>query len=251
MKPKAPLVKVAVVLEQPEPLPVCLRRRAAPIPTVAVRVPVRVLPIHRIRKQVSLSPNLFYVFLRQEQTKRDPKLFAIPVSRPETRSLKEYLFSSFHLIFHAYSRTQTQISFFLIVNYHSINIYYFFKSPSWAIAPSVNFYFGFACPFSLITATSPRADSSRGTQSVDGSPLDFIFFCFFFYCFFRRQVQYFLSCHATQGCLVIRVGSSFRVELITNKPYECRMCRLWGRFFATFPHLISSLCAQHFHHWLI
>lgn len=46
---------MVLVVEPQEPvlLPVCLRLRAAPIPTVAVRVRVRVLPIHRIRKQVS------------------------------------------------------------------------------------------------------------------------------------------------------------------------------------------------------
>lgn len=51
-RPKEP-VKVLVELEGPELRPVCRHLRAAPIPTVAVRVPVPVLPIHRIRKQVS------------------------------------------------------------------------------------------------------------------------------------------------------------------------------------------------------
>ena len=46
-------VMVLVEPEGPGLLLVCLRLRAAPILTVAARVPVPVLPIHRIRKQVS------------------------------------------------------------------------------------------------------------------------------------------------------------------------------------------------------
>lgn len=49
------MVLVVVEPQGLELLPACLHLRAVPIPTVAVRVPVRVLPIHRIRKQVSPS----------------------------------------------------------------------------------------------------------------------------------------------------------------------------------------------------
>ena len=53
VEPEGPGLLADVVRWEAALLLVCLRLRAAPILTVAARVPVPVLPIHRIRKQVS------------------------------------------------------------------------------------------------------------------------------------------------------------------------------------------------------
>ena len=81
--------KAVPVLEEQELRLAYLRRPAARIPILAARVPVRVLPIHRTRKQVSSRQILFPIHEKKTKLPHTKSSFSLIIK------------SSIHHLFHS------------------------------------------------------------------------------------------------------------------------------------------------------